>query len=58
MCNIPRENRAWWDLHLVVRQVEHGQVLAVHEGAVLELGQRVVAQVHGRLVGSQEDIKS
>ncbi len=37
------------DSHLVVRQVEDGQVLAVDERALLQLLQRVVAQVDGRL---------
>jgi hypothetical protein len=37
------------DSHLVVRQVEDGQVLAIDERALLQLLQRVVAQVDGRL---------
>ncbi len=37
------------DSHLVVRQVEDGQVLAVDERTLLQLLQRVVAQVDGRL---------
>ena len=39
--------------NLVVRQIEDRQVFAVDEGAVLDLGQQVVAQVDRRLEGKK-----